>query len=643
MRHSYASNRLCGNPIVAALALLALLACVGVSSASAAALKLASYFGDHMVLQRDHSLIIQGTGDPGAVVQVTFASQTASATVSADQTWSVHLDPVSAGGPYTLTVTTRSQTVTLTDILSGDVWLCSGQSNMQMPVKECDTAEQQAMLATLPRLRLCTVGKGWNARPQSSADIHWRTCTPDAARNFSAVAYFFAASLQRDPALASVPIGVIDSSFGGTTCEGWIPNDSLTAFNPKDLHESMFGIKPGMLYNAMIAPLGQASLKGVIWYQGESNSGHPDTYPQFLSTMIQDWRQQFAIPDLPFLIVQLPDYAYQWNGFFWPWLRETQAKVVSATPHTSLVVAINTTDGFNLHPHQKLEIGHRAALLARRDAYGENLAASGPVFQSAKINGPSVQVTFDSAAGLSNAVPGNVQGFMLAGSNGIYHNANARIDGSNVTVTCDQVPQPATVRYAWTGVPESSLVDQTGLPAAPFRTDNFSYANVEVQKEPISHHVTTSAYEISVNGDGKVTSIIVRGAQFLSNEPGSAGGTSIPGAFGSRTLPMVQNLGPDLLACSDPDLTFLLKFHEDTMEWVLTNRSHDVVHFSLALGPAVSVTPGVSPGDFQIKHQHASFQLVGFDKAEDSDNGKVLQLTVPGSSTRQINFDLTAR
>jgi sialate O-acetylesterase len=625
------------------LALLALLAGPGVLSASAAALKLASYFGDHMVLQRDHPLVIQGTGDPGAMVQVAFASQTASTTVGTNQTWSVQLASVSAGGPYTLTATSGSQAVTLTDVLSGDVWLCSGQSNMQMPVKECDAAEQQATVATLPNLRLCTVGKGWNAQPQSSADIHWRTCTPDTARNFSAIGYFFAASLQRDPALASVPIGVIDSSFGGTTCEGWIPNDSLIAFNPKDLHESMFGIKPGMLYNAMIAPLGQAPLKGVVWYQGESNSGHPDTYPQFLSTMIRDWRRQFAMPDLPFLIVQLPDYAYQWDGFYWPWLREAQAKVVSATPHTSLVLGINTTDGFNLHPHQKLEIGRRAALLARRDAYGESLVANGPFFQSAKINGSSVTVAFDSADGLSNAVPGGVQGFLLAGTNGIYYIADARIDGSTVILTSDQVPQPATVRYAWAGVPDSSLVNQTGLPAAPFRTDDFPDANVEVQKESVSHHVTTSAYEVSVNGDGKVTSLIVHGAQFLSNEPGSAGGSSIPGAFGPRALSTIQSLGPDFLACSDLDVTLVLKFHEDAMEWTLTNRSKDAAGFSLALGPAVSITPGVRPGDFQLKHKSTSFNLTGFDKAGDSDNGKVLELTVPGSATRQINFDFTTR
>jgi sialate O-acetylesterase len=397
-----------------------------------------------------------------------------------------------------------------------------------------------------------------------------------------------------------------------------------------------------MLYNAMIAPLGNSPIKGVVWYQGESNSGHPDTYPRLLGTLISDWRKQFDTPQLPFFIVQLPDYASQWDGFYWPWQREAQAKVVQSTPNTDLVIGINTTDGFNLHPKQKLEIGRRTALLARRDVYGENIVASGPVFKSARISGATVEVAFEPGdGGLSNSSPGEVKGFMVAGHDGIYRFADAKIDGSDVILHYDQIPAPETVRYAWTGVPDSTLVNESGLPASPFRTDNFPCSNVEVQKEPVSHQVTTSAYEISVDGNGKITSLIVHGSQFISNEPGSAGGTSIPGAFGPRALAGIENLGPNLLACSDNDITFLLNFHENTMEWVLTNRSKDDLQFSVALNPKVTVTPTAGTKSFTLTHKKSSLTINGVDEATDSDDGKILQVTVKGGTSRQIQFDMS--
>ena len=597
-----------------------------------------------MVLQRDRKICIWGTGEAGATVHVIVASQHAEAVVGTNYCWQVYLDPVPAGGPYTLTAISGSQKATLDDVLYGDVWLCSGQSNMQMPVKECDAAEQQATVTNIFNLRLCSVGKAWNAEPQISADIQWRTCTTGAARNFSAVGYFFAAELLSDPAMSTVPIGVIDSSFGGTTCEGWIPRESLAGFDTNDLHLSMFGIKPSMLFNAMIAPLGNSPIKGVVWYQGESNSGHPGTYPRLLGTLIGDWRKQFATPGLPFFIVQLPDYAYQWDGFFWPWLREAQAKVARSTPDTYVVAGINTTDGFNLHPKQKLEIGRRAALLARREVYGENIVASGPVFTSARVEASTVEVTFESGGGgLSNSAPGAVKGFTMAGHDGVYRVADARIDGSEVILHCDEIPAPETVRYAWAGVPDSTLVNDDGLPAAPFRTDTFPYANVEVQKEPVGHHVTTSAYEISVDGNGKVTSLVVHSSQFISNEPGAAGGTSVPGGFGPRQLANVEGLGPDLLTCSDSDVTLRLQFHENSMEWVLTNRGRNDIQFNLALNPTVAVTPFDATKSLTLTHKQSSISINGMDSVTDFDDGKVLQVTVKGGASRQIQFDMGNR
>src|SRR5258708_7123092 len=224
---------------------------------------------------------------------------------------------------------------------------------MRVTVMEVLPSEKNAGLVERCNVRVCSIVKGASAQPPGSADIQWRVYTPESARDFSAVACFFAGELLKDPALANVPIGVVDSSFGGTTCEAWIPEPALASFQAKDLHNSMFGIKPAHLYNAMIAPLGRSSFKGVVWYQGESNSAHPETYPALLGTMISEWRKQFGQPKLPFFIVQLPEYANLWEGYYWPWLREMQAKAVQSIPDTALVVSLGTTDGFSLHPKEK--------------------------------------------------------------------------------------------------------------------------------------------------------------------------------------------------------------------------------------------------------------------------------------------------
>lgn len=407
--------------------------------------KLASFFADHMVLQRDRKICIWGLGDPNATVKVTIASQRVTAVVETNGAWKTYLAPMAAGGPYRLTASQGDTVDIVEDVLYGDLWLCSGQSNMQMPVKETAAVEQAAVSANHPQLRLCTVAKGWNAAPQTAADIKWQLCARASASDFSAVGYYFSSELLQDAALANVPIGVIDSSFGGTTCEGWIPQSALASCAPQSLHDSMFGIKPAMLYNAMIAPLGHTPIKGVVWYQGEGNSGHPDTYPLLLSTLIASWRQQFDSPDLPFAIFQLPDYASPWGGYYWSWIRAAQSQVAKSIPHISLVVGIETTDGYNLHPKQKMEIARRAALLVRRDVYKENIVASGPTFKAASVNHSNIWVTFDTGGNrlASRSTSKDIRGFAVAGDNGIYHFSSARIDGDSVSVDCAQVSRSA--------------------------------------------------------------------------------------------------------------------------------------------------------------------------------------------------------
>jgi sialate O-acetylesterase len=602
-----------------------------------AGVRLPNYFSSNMVIQRDQPVDVWGTSSANARVETSLGSDSASTTAATDGTWQVTLKPLAAGGPYVLTATADGTEIVLTNILCGDVWLCSGQSNMQMPVREVNPLEQRAVLVDLPNLRLCMVPKTPSAKPLSTADIKWNLCTPGSARDFSAVACFFASSLLKDPALANVPIGLVDSSFGGTTCEGWIPQPALASFEPKDLHDSLFGIKPANLFNGMISPLGPAKFKGVLWYQGESNSAHPETYPALLATMIAEWRKQFGQPNLPFFIVQLPEYANLWEGFYWPWIREMQARAVQSISNAVLVVGIGTTDGFNLHPKEKLEIGRRAALLARQVAYGEHLVASGPTFKEATVEGATIRVKFDTDHdGLASTAPGGVGGFAVAGADGDYHFAEAMIDGDTVVVGSKEVSQPKTVRYAWAAMPQATLVNKSGLPAAPFRTDTLPYTNVEVQKQRATRRVATSNYEVVINADGMATSLTVNGAQFLSNEPGAAGGSSIPGFWGPRTLINLREIGPQLLTCSDDEVTFQMAFGEKSMQWTITNGGKDPIAFQLALSPHVKAPGSISNGKLVLTRGGAVLNVEGFDTMTNTVTGVVLSTSIKAGNSKTI-------
>ena len=629
--------RLPRSPISQAILLAGImLSACGLANAE---VQLPKILSSNMVIQRGQSVSIWGTCNAGAKVQVSLGDESASVIAGPDGSWQVTLGPLAAGGPYTLTATAGGTSSILTNVLCGDVWLCSGQSNMQWPVKDVNPLEQQAALVERPNLRLCSVPKAPSGKPLSTADIKWSTCTPESARNFSAVAFFFASELLKDLALTNVPIGLVDSSFGGTTCEGWIPQSALANFEPKDLHDSMFGIKPANLYNGMIAPLGVAKFKGVLWYQGESNSAHPEKYPALLATMISEWRKQFGQPGLPFFIVQLPDYANLWEGFYWPWIREMQARAVQSISNATLVVGIRTTDGFNLHPKEKLEIGRRAALLARQIAYGENLVASGPTFKNAAVEGSVIRVKFDTDHdGLASTAPDEIGGFAVAGADGNYHFAKATIDGETVIVRSEDIPQPQTVRYAWAAMPQDTLVNKSGLPAAPFRTDALPYSNVDVQKQRVTRRVATSNYEVVIDANGTVTSLIVHGAQFVSNEPGAAGGSSIPGFWGPRTLTNIREIGPQLLSCSDDDVTLQMAFNEKLMRWTITNGGKDPIAFQLALSPHAKAPNSIGDGKVTLTCGSATLDVEGFDAITNTATGAILSSNIKAGTAKSITL-----
>lgn len=605
---------------------------------SADALAFASPFTEHMVIQRSKPIQLWGTATPLSKVEIQFADRKTQVRTGQDGIWRATLDPLPAGGPYSLSASSDAQSVTMNDVLIGDVWLCSGQSNMQMSLRECADVDS-VLTASHPTLRLGKVGQAWTKSPQNQAKIVWTAAGAKEAKDFSAVAYTFAHELESDPAMANVPLGILEDCLGGTVIESWLPKDALSGIDPKELQSSMFGIGPTLLYNGMIAPLGRSKFTGVIWYQGEGNAGEPQRYAKLLPRLFGAWRNQFADPDLPFLVVQLPDYATDWGGVYWQWIREAQASAVAATPNTALAVTINTNDGWNLHPTQKHEIGRRVALLARQQIYKEQVVGSGPRFKSLEADGSKLIVSFDTDGdGLSSGTA-PVDGFMIAGEDGIYHQARALIDGDVVVLHAEEVPTPRTVRYAWAGVPCSTLVNRSGLPAAPFRTDAFPVTKGlgEPQHPSAGYTFKGVDFQVEVSGEGRVTSLVSRYQQFLSNASGNWGGTCLQ----NRSLQQPKLVGPQTILCANNETAFTIDLKADGMTWALKNtHPKDELVFDIALAAGVDVTGAPSAG-LRLTRKGVSLRVQGIDRVTQyrdvsSEDSKVLEVHVPAGGARTI-------
>jgi sialate O-acetylesterase len=607
---------------------------------NAGELKLGPLFQDHMVVQRDCPIHVWGKAGAGAIVEVRLGPRRSEAKADVNGQWRVVLEALPAGGPYVLRAVSGKKTAEIPDILVGDVWLCSGQSNMQMTLKESDGGPAAAEAsAGLKDVRLATVGRKASANPETSCDIHWRAPAAVASRDFSAVGFYFVATLRTDPALAGVPIGVIDSSFGGSMCEAWIPKEALTKFNPVELRKSMFGIEPSGFFNAMIHPLTRNPIRGAVWYQGEGNAGLPAPYPELLGTLMRSWRERFAVADMPFVVIQLPDWVPGADGLSWAWLREAQAKAVRATPPASLAVGIQTTDGHNLHPREKAEIGRRAALCALRDVYGRPVAASGPIFKLARADGARLRVEFDATdGGLTTRDGRPPRGFAIAGADGKYFYARATIESDSVLLQCESVPSPRTVRYAWSGAPDASLTDRSGLPAAPFRTDTLAPPDIDVQHRTVPRLVRTKAYEVTIDGSGSITSLGVGGKQFLSNALGGAGGTSVPGWLGNRELADVREPGPGQVLCGDSEVEVLLEFAETSMTWTVSNRSSNEINFRIALARQVTVRKQGGADTLMLSRGSASLAITGVVTTSKFDDGLILETPVGARSNKTLSL-----
>lgn len=477
----------------------------------------------HMVLQRDQPIHLWGWAEPGE--QVAANLHNTSATTKADGLghWSLYLPPEKAGGPYQVTISGTNR-ITLDDVLIGDVWFASGQSNMQFPLlgfpgnADMRNGAEEIRNANQPTLRLMHIQTKASPYPledvntgtleNPSQSVTWTTCTPETAAGFSAVAYLFGREISNRE---HVPIGLIDSTWGGTPAESWVSLDSLSAdaslmpvfaqwadksrnqFDvprlreqekreddaakaagqtaPKhDWHPNLDSWDPAWLYNAMVAPAVNYPIKGVIWYQGESNSDvrRASTYEAVFSTLIEDWRKQWRVGDFPFLFVQISSFRST-AGENWPVIREAQRRTLSLV-NTGMAVTIDIGDPDNVHPSNKQDVATRLTLAARDIAYGEHVEDSGPAYRQTGIEGNQVHVWFDHAEGLT-AKGGSPAGFEVAGDNHNFEKAEARIEGDHIVVSSPQVQNPKYVRYGWQNAPVLNLFNGAGLPASPFTSE----------------------------------------------------------------------------------------------------------------------------------------------------------------------------
>jgi sialate O-acetylesterase len=464
---------------------------------------LPAILAEHMVIQRGLPVHIWGKAAPDEAVTVVFHGETQATKADGLGRWSVRLAPVEAGGPFELSVK-GNNTIAFHDILAGDVWVASGQSNMEFKLRQGDNAAQEAAAAKYPKIRRILISRKVAEYPMDDVTVQpWMESNPETAPNASAVAYFFARHLQEKE--GGVPIGIIESFWGGTPVEAWmslraIGEDpglmpivsewakSVEAF-PVAMAQYESRLKswkdgtprpakpetgpggswePAGLYNAMIAPLTPYPIKGAIWYQGESNASpaRAPVYARAFQGMIRDWRRAWGEGDFPFFFVQLANFKANPS---WPEIREAQRQTLSLV-NTGMAVTIDVGNPTNIHPTDKQDVGLRLALAARAVAYGEKIEYAGPMFRQAARECGSMRVWFDHAEGMT-AKGGDLKGFEVAGANGKFSRASAKVEGSTVVVWSPEVAEPSMVRYAWADNPECNLYNGAALPASPFRSE----------------------------------------------------------------------------------------------------------------------------------------------------------------------------
>ncbi|MGD9498535.1 MAG: sialate O-acetylesterase, partial [Armatimonadota bacterium] len=488
-------------------------------------------FGDNMVLQRGMDVPVWGSAGPGEQVTVRACGQAQSTAAGQDGRWMVRLEPMDAAEPFTLTVS-GSNEIAFSNVIVGDVWVCSGQSNMAMALSGTSHADEEIAAADFPRIRLCQVARATSQDPTEQITATWRPCSPATVGAFSAIGYYFG----RDVHLATgVPIGLISTNWGGTPVEAWTSAQKLAEYPQigEPLYQRWQAIidaypaalekyntetipawekqvvearaagqplprkpsppagpdaptRPSNLFNAMIHPLIPYAIAGAIWYQGESNARSGETgawnYRILFPAMIADWRERWGQGDFPFGWVQLANYhaiAEQPGESAWAELRESQSAAL-ALPNTGQALAIDAGMANDIHPKDKQTPAHRLALWALATVYGQHVQYLGPTCKSMSVEGSAIRVRFANTGGRLRRMvtpnapyPSPLVGFQIAGADRSWVWAQARIERDTVVVYAHGVRRPVAVRYAWADNPVANLYGASGLPAVPFRTDNW--------------------------------------------------------------------------------------------------------------------------------------------------------------------------
>jgi sialate O-acetylesterase len=458
------------------------MAAIACTTLAAAPLRLGTPFCDGAILQQGRPVAVWGTAEAPGTIEVRFAGQTVSARADASGRWNTTLAAMTASAePRSLTVVAGSYSVTLRDVLVGEVWLCAGQSNMEWPLEQTHDAATEIASADFPLIRQLTLATGPDDRPREWASGTWTPCRPNTAGAFMGAAYHFAREIHR---ALGVPVGLVKVAVGGTPIEAWvgaaaIRGDPLATAAWERWHrmqdappERIARSRPHVLYNAFIHPLQPMSLAGALWYQGEANVGRPHEYASWLRTLIAQWRGDFARPELPFLIVQLPSYEPQAEAAprSWAELRAAQARVADSLAHAHLAITLDLGERDNIHPVNKHAVGRRLALLALDHLYARNVVSSGPVLARMEAEESRLRLHFGCADGL--AIVGDADAdFEIAGVDGNFFPATAAVDGESIVLHAARVSRPRAVRYAWRNFVTAFVVNRAGLPTAPFHRE----------------------------------------------------------------------------------------------------------------------------------------------------------------------------
>ena len=457
------------------------------TSTSFAQVRLAGLFSDHVVLQQQSDVKIWGWAGSGEkiIIKPSWSEDTIKTQALNSASWAAILKTPVAGGPFKILIK-GSNEILLQDVMIGEVWLCSGQSNMEWSVNNgAEDAKTDMPNANFPNIRFFHVNKSATDYPQLRGEGKWEACTPETMKRFSAVGYFFSKKMHAD---LKIPIGIINASWGGTPAEVWTPKElvegdlELNASYLLQKEVPWCTSKAGAAFNAMIKPLVPFKLAGVLWYQGESNTAAPLTYKKLMQTVIESWRKEFNAP-LPFYYVQIAPYAYgrENEGVL---IREQQSKLLSL-PNTGMVIISDKVDNVNdIHPKFKKPVGERLANLALAEVYKKPiLGYKSPVYKSMKVEKASIRISFDYAdVGLLSA-GGDPKEFMIAGADKKFFPAMAKVDGTTVVVSAKEVKSPVAVRYAWGNTIISNLYNKEFLPVSSFRTDDWDLDLLPAKKE----------------------------------------------------------------------------------------------------------------------------------------------------------------